>query len=195
MLVKYIIGIDEAGRGPLAGPVAVGAVCVGVNFKKSFLKGIKDSKGLSEKQREEWFRKIIEEMKRGWLSYKVSFVSARVIDKQGISKAVSKAIVRTLTRLNVSPKQVKIFLDGSLYAPKEFTQKTIIRGDETIPLISLASVIVKVLRDRRMKRYAKRFPLYKLEVHKGYGTELHRKLIKKHGPSELHRLSFLKNIL
>ena len=195
MPVKYIIGIDEAGRGPLAGPVAVGAVCVPVNFKKSFLKGIKDSKTLSEKRRKEWFRKTTEKVRSGDLSYKVSFVSARVIDKEGISKSVSKAVSRILVRLDASPKEVRVLLDGSLYAPKEFKQKTIIRGDITVPLISLASVIVKVLRDRKMEKYAKMFPIYKLEVHKGYGTKLHRKLIKKHGPSEIHRLSFLKNIV
>ncbi|MEK7514496.1 MAG: ribonuclease HII [Patescibacteria group bacterium] len=194
MAIRYIVGVDEAGRGPLAGPVSVGAICVPISFPKSFLKGVKDSKKLSKKKREEWFSKIKSASNKK-LSYQFSFATAHTIDKRGIVRAVSLSISRALSRFHVSPIKTLVLLDGGLKAPSRYPhQKTIIGGDEKEPLIALASIVAKVLRDRRMVRYAKFHPRYSFEVHKGYGTALHRKLLKKYGPSIIHRRSFIKNL-
>lgn len=190
--IRYIVGIDEAGRGPLAGPVSVGAVVIPVRFPRSFFKGIRNSKALSLEKREKWFLKLQKEK----ILYGVSFSSSITIDKKGITKAVQACIKRLLDRLELNPKYSLVLLDGSLKAPAVYPfQKTIIGGDEKEPIISLASIVAKVLRDRKMVRYSKMYPNYFLEVHKGYGTQLHLKLIKKYGPSNIHRTSFLKNIL
>lgn len=196
---SVLIGIDEAGRGPLAGPVSVGVFAVkSKSIPKDFL-GVKDSKQLSEIQREEWFSKIRLAQKSGKISYTVSFSSAAVIDKRGISYAIRSAISRSLKKLeknNFISLNSKILLDGSLKAPDKFkNQKTIIDGDAKEPIIALASICAKVLRDRKMKKLAEIYPQYSFEIHKGYGTKVHYKAIKKHGISKIHRRSFLKNII
>lgn len=189
-----VVGIDEAGRGPLAGPVAIGAVLINPNFRKKFLKGIKDSKQLSQEERELWYSLAIEAKKVGDLNFSVSLVSAEVIDKRGISYAISLGIKRCLLKLEV-PLRAKIFLDGGIKAPSEFKhQLTVIRGDEKIPIIALASILAKVARDRLMIKKSKEFPEYGFHLHKGYGTFMHRIALKLYGPSSLHRLSFLKKI-
>lgn len=193
---KYIIGIDEAGRGPLAGPVSVGVVIVPADFDMKLLKGVRDSKKLSELQREVWYKKLKIWGEQKILNYKVCLVSAATIDKLGISYAIRKAIRICLAKLEVNPKNCSVLLDGSLKAPAEFkNQKTIIGGDDKVKLISLASIAAKVTRDRKMKNLAKIFPSFSFEIHKGYGTALHIKAIRKHGPSEIHRESFIKNIM
>ena len=189
------MGIDEAGRGPLAGPVMVGAVAANVKFKNrnvKFLKGIKDSKRLSAKKREEWFKKIKNNPK---LKYSVVSISHSIIDKKGISYALHLAVERCINNLKIENQKLKILLDGSLYAPKEYKQKTIIKGDEKIPVISAASIIAKVTRDRQMVRLAKKYPLYGFNVHKGYGTLFHRKMLKKHGFSKIHRKTFCTRLI
>ena len=187
---KWHIGIDEAGRGPLAGPVSVGAVMVKSDFDFSIFKNLKDSKKLSESKREEFFEVIDKKIK-----YKVVMVSNKVIDKKGISYAIKFAIKSLLKKLNPNIKNTKIFLDGSLKAPQEFTQETIIKGDEKIPTISLASIMAKVTRDRHMKKISNKYPAFNFDIHKGYGTRKHIEAIKKHGPSELHRKSFISRII
>ena len=190
--MAFIVGIDEAGRGPLAGPVAVGGVMAKQGFVKKFCAGIKDSKKLSPADRELWFTLAIEAKKRGELDFTVALVSEKVIDKRGITYAIKLGIKRCLATLKV-PSDAQIFLDGSLKAPEEFRyQKTIIKGDEKIPIISLASIAAKVVRDRRMTRLAKIFPQYGFEVHKGYGTLAHMRAIGKYGLTASHRRSFLK---
>lgn len=194
MEIKHIIGIDEAGRGPLAGPVAVGAVICSVSFNMRLITGVKDSKKLSEKQREEWFAKLKNLKKSGLVDYKVSLVGAKIIDKKGISFAVRKGIANCLKRLEADHRISKVLLDGSLKAPKRFSsQSTIIGGDDKIKLISLASVAAKVTRDRKMKKLAEIFPEYSFDIHKGYGTAGHLRAIKKWGKSPIHRRSFLRN--
>lgn len=197
---EMIIGIDEAGRGPLAGPVAVGAVIIlklhhtPKFWKSNFgnLPKLKDSKKLSEKQREVWFEFLKEEKKQGNLNFAVALVSEKVIDKQGIVKAIKIGISNCLKKLKADPDSVEILLDGSLKAPPEFVnQKTIIKGDESEPIISLASIVAKVTRDRTMVNLAKRYPGYGFEVHKGYGIKAHYKAIKKLGISVIHRKSYL----
>lgn len=190
---RILVGVDEAGRGPLAGPLAVGIVVLPRRYLKEFAQ-IRDSKKLTSAKRQIWFDKLRKERKRGTLDFRVSCVGNAIIDKKGISYAARCGIRRCLQRLEVSPAQSEILLDGLLYAPKKFLlQKTVIKGDERVPIIALASVAAKVVRDGKMTRLAKRFPQYGFEIHKGYGTALHRKRILKHGPSPIHRRSFLKN--
>ena len=192
--MMHVVGIDEAGRGPLAGPVSVGLVKIPAGFNKRFFKGIKDSKQLTLVEREFWFALATEARKRGELDFKVSLVSEKIIDKHGISHALRLGIKRCLLTLRVNNKS-KIFLDGSLKAPVEFkNQLTVIRGDEKIPVISLASICAKVIRDRKMVKLSKKFPEFNFHINKGYGTLMHRKAIQKYGLTELHRRSFLKKL-
>ena len=184
-MARYIIGVDEVGRGPLAGPVTVAAVCA-KSFRK--FRGIRDSKKFSEKQRGEWLKKI--NGTQG-LKISVSSVGPALIDRLGISAAARLAVGRCLKKLAIGRKPHAIVLDGSLYAPRTYlNQETIIRGDEKIPLIAAASIVAKTHRDKKMSRLSKEYPLYNFHVHKGYGTKLHRKLVKKHGLCDIHRRSF-----
>ena len=189
------------GRGPLAGPVAVGACVISVLnnerlIEEGFFAGIKDSKKLSEKKREEWLDKIKECKAKGDLDYCVSFVSNKIIDEKGIVYSIRFALMENLKKLKINPLNSMILLDGGLKAPEEFIfQQTIIKGDEKEPIISLASIAAKVARARKMVEYSRKFPQYGFEIHKGYGTLLHRENIKKHGLSELHRKSFCKKYL
>ena len=190
----HIVGIDEAGRGPLAGPVSIWAVKIGRNFNKKFFKGIKDSKKLSAEERELWFALAAEARRRGDLDFCVSLVSEGIIDKHGIAYAVRLGIKRCLKRLEVEDS-AQIFLDGGIKAPEKYIhQTTIIKGDEKVPVISLASICAKVVRDRRMVRLSKSYPEYAFHIHKGYGNKAHREAIRKYGSTELHRRTFLKNI-
>lgn len=192
--MQYVVGIDEAGRGPLAGPVAVGAVKVLPGFGRKFFKGIKDSKKLSEEDRELWFALATEAHKRGELDFAVSLVSEKVINRKGISYAIRLGIKRCLAALDVS-EDSQIFLDGGIKAPENFThQLTVIKGDEKIPIISLASIVAKVTRDRKMVRLSKKFPKFNFHIHKGYGTSMHRQAIRKYGSTEAHRQTFIKRL-
>jgi ribonuclease HII len=206
---RFLIGIDEAGRGPLAGPVAVGVFVVRSKKTLKMFKGVRDSKKLSEFQREAFFLKIKAAKKSGHVHYAVSFSSARIIDKKGIMPAIKSALNRSLKKiernfvlgrtshksLGRTLSECHILLDGSLKAPHRYAnQKTIIGGDDIEPVISLASICAKVLRDRKMTRLARKHPHYGLEIHKGYGTKAHYKAIKKHGFSKEHRRSFLKGV-
>ena len=201
--MHYLIGIDEAGRGPLAGPVAVGAVLVPVDFDWKLVEGVRDSKKLSEKKREEIFVRASELEKSHSLRYAVSTSSAAYIDRYGIVPAIKRALAEALSKLTEDgPLHAKdgpryeILLDGGLHAPSQFsTQKSIIRGDDTEPIISLASIMAKVTRDRLMKRLSAKYPEYDFHVHKGYGTLAHRSAIQMYGLSEVHRTTFCSRIL
>lgn len=193
---KHIVGIDEVGRGPLAGPVVVCACKIPESFDPVHFEGIKDSKKLSPQKREEWYLKISALKSKGELDFAFSFVSAAEIDSIGISKAIQKAIHESLGALKLSPESTQILLDGSLKAPERFeAQDTIIKGDEKVPVISAASIVAKVMRDRYMEEQSRAYPEYGFDAHKGYGTSVHIKAIRKHGASPLHRKSFLKSIL
>ncbi len=196
MRTQFIIGIDEAGRGPLAGPVAVGVVMVrsGFNIRRAF-SNVADSKKLSEKKREEIYKLLLARKVAGDVYFCIRFVGNAYIDKHGITRAVHNSIYKGVRLLAPSPKGVRIVLDGLLHAPEEYKQKTIVRGDVTEPIISLASIAAKVERDRLMKKLAKKYPKYGLEVHKGYGTLNHRKAIKCFGLSDIHRKTFCKNLI
>ena len=189
---NFLIGIDEAGRGPIAGPVAVGVVILFPHFDLKQLCGIKDSKQLNSQKREIWFKKAREFQKNGFLDFAVSFSSEKTIDTKGIVPAIRMSLARALKKVCNDPLQTHIFLDGGLFAGKEYPfQETIIRGDETLSIIALASIIAKVKRDKKMIEYGRMFPLYGFEQHKGYGTDAHYRAIHKHGIISLHRKSFL----
>ncbi len=212
---QWIIGIDEVGRGPLAGPLTVAAVAAMINHKsqttrfakvsarrahnKQFpklkiLKNIKDSKKLSPIKREEWNEKI-----RGKFMYAIASVGPATIDRIGISRAARLAVSRCLKKLAAfslpSATHAFVILDGGLYAPRMYAnQETIIKGDERHPFIAAASIVAKVHRDACMRRLHKKFSLYGFNRHKGYGTAFHREALKTHGLSSVHRRSFCDNI-
>lgn len=195
--MKWIIGIDEAGRGPLAGPVAVGVFAVEKRVMSKLARNngilslVKDSKQCSERMREDLYEKLKVCCQNRYIKYAVGFSTARYIDKYGIVKAIQSAMMKALDTLELNPRNCEVFLDGSLIAPAFYkNQKTIIKGDALIPVISAASICAKVERDRVIKRLGKKYPVYSFEIHKGYGTILHRKLIKQHGLSTIHRKSF-----
>ncbi len=191
--IHRTVGIDEAGRGPLAGPVAVGAVLVPKGFDWELIPGVADSKMLSEKKREEIFRRARQLHTEGQLTIAVALVSEKVIDRKGISHAIRVGVLRCLKKVQAEPNTVRVLLDGSLKAPSQYLdQQTIIKGDMTEKEIGLASICAKVTRDRKMLLLSKRYPEYGFEIHKGYGTALHRKNIKKHGLSDIHRTTFCK---
>ena len=197
-LPRYLVGIDEAGRGPLAGPVAVGAFALKSRATLKKFRGVKDSKQLSPKQREEWFRRIRTAAKADEAFYAVSFARAETIDSRSLSYAIYSALNRSLKKLESWSKECRsgeILLDGSLYASHRYVdQTTIIDGDAKEPIIALASICAKVLRDRRMVKAAREFPGYGFEIHKGYGTKAHYRALKKHGLTPMHRRSFLGKI-
>lgn len=198
---NYIIGIDEVGRGALAGPVTVAAIVLPINIRTSQVHRtcdvpkLKDSKKLSLRQREIWFDFI----KKSALSYEIAAVSPKIIDKINISNAANLAATRALQALTTDNKQLtsdnyKIYLDGGLRLNKVRCQmsdvRCIIKGDEKIPAISLASIVAKVSRDRLMKKLHKKYPRYDFIHNVGYGTKKHIKAIKKYGLSQIHRRSF-----
>ncbi len=199
--MNSIFGIDEAGRGPIAGPVAVGVFRIDIpqsDFKKIINKAklkLKDSKKLNHKQREEWFEVIKKWKKEGKCDYSATLVSAKDIDSLGIVPSINKALSKSLYKLQNKDYKL-ILLDGGLKAPKEFSrQKTIIKGDEKEPVISLASICAKVTRDRYMCKISKKYPKYNFYLHKGYGTREHYGAIRRHGISPIHRKTFLKKVL
>ncbi|MEA2715578.1 MAG: ribonuclease [Candidatus Parcubacteria bacterium] len=193
--MRYLIGIDEAGRGPLAGPVAVAAFAVKSKAALRIFRGVKDSKQLRPEQRDEWFTLIRSCAKKGTAMYAVSMSRAETIDRQGLSRAVAAALgrcLKKLERLGCAAERARILLDGLLYASPRFEdQQTIIDGDSKEPVIALASICAKVTRDRRMILLAKKHPEYGFDMHKGYGTKAHYRAIKKYGLLPIHRKSFL----
>lgn len=190
--MKFMLGVDEAGRGPLAGPIAVGVVAVPERFliTREF-PGIVDSKQMTPLARAKMFQLLRRRMRDGDIRFCVRYTGAQRIDEWGLSRAVARATARAVRFLAPEPDGISVYLDGLLKAPIEYDQQTIIGGDEAVPIIALASIAAKVLRDRLMVRFAKEFPEYGFEKHKGYGTEEHYRALKKHGPCDIHRRSFL----
>jgi ribonuclease HII len=193
---RYIIGIDEVGRGPLAGPVSVGVFCVPEEHMHR-IESLhpKDSKSISEKKREKIAQELQELQKQGFCRFVCISVSATDIDTQGIVPCITFALNRGLEKLNISPDETHVYLDGGLRAPDDYkNQETIIQGDQKIPVISCASIMAKVYRDGLMVEHAKTYPVYGFEKHKGYGTKAHCQAIQKHGVCPLHRVSFCRNV-
>lgn len=194
-MTKYILGVDEAGRGPLAGPVAVGIVCFEEGYGPlTVFPNLNDSKKLTEKKREAIYQLLLEEQQKGNVSFCVKWGSAKMIDAKGLTHAVVQGVHAGVRLLLPDPTHGKVYLDGLLKAPPEYEQETVVHGDALIPAIMLASVVAKVSRDRLMKEIASKYPEYGFEVHKGYGTKAHYAAIKKHGPCEIHRQLFLRKM-
>jgi len=189
---KWIIGVDEVGRGPLAGPVAVGVFATSDPLFYKKIIGIRDSKKLSERDRVTLCKKLTHFPES---RVAVSFASVKMIDTKGISFSIQNAIKKSFKKIQIDPTDCEVFLDGSLRAPVEYVcQKTIIRGDVTEPIISAAAIVAKVKRDIYMKNMDKKYPKYHFGKHKGYGTKEHIEFIQNKGICPLHRVSFCKNI-
>jgi len=208
---NFIIGIDEVGRGPLAGPVVVCALAMPreLRIRNKKLGKLRDSKKLTAKQREGWCKWIKANPR---IFYAAARVYPRRIERFNISQAANIAATCACLRLfkklvpepfeeqrytsYIAPK-IKVLLDGGLYLKlppllaSRYSQKTIVRGDEKFTCIKLASIIAKVTRDAFMNRLHKKFPQYGFASHKGYGTAAHFAAIKKHGPSPVHRKTFM----
>lgn len=193
-IMKWIVGVDEAGRGPLAGPVSVGVAKVPIDFDWSLIPEVGDSKQIKEEKREEVFKRAQDLRHHQQIDFSVAMVGSSVIDEKGIVYAINLAMSRCIKKLKLSETECDFKLDGSLYAPDKFTQETIIKGDSLEPSIGLASIAAKVTRDKYMKRIARQYFQYGFEVHKGYGTKLHRENITKYGRCPIHRTSYCKNI-
>lgn len=198
--VKYIVGIDEVGRGPLAGPVTVCVLSCEketyTKLKKSKLlpKLGKDSKKLTKLEREKYSKILKQLSDEKKIFFSINHISNKIIDSKGLTFSINRALTLGISKLKIKPKNSEIVLDGGLKAGREFiNQKTIIKGDEKEKVIAWASILAKVNRDELMLKFSKQFPDYSFELHKGYGTEKHRLAIKKHGLSSLHRESFCNN--
>lgn len=184
---KYICGIDEAGRGPLAGPVVVASV---IMPEDSMIEGVNDSKKVSEKKREKLYEQIIQEA----ISYSVGIVDQQEIDRVNILNATKAGLTQSVKGLDVKPDIIlvdaltNIDTCGIPYVP-------IIKGDAKSYSIAAASIIAKVTRDRIMRQWDEIYPVYGFEKHKGYGTAAHISAIKENGICPLHRLSFVKNFI
>jgi ribonuclease HII len=194
--VKYVIGIDEVGRGPLAGPVVLAAVCIpnGLRIQTKIGK-LKDCKKLLPKKREEWANYLRAHPK---VKYALSRIYPRGIEKLNISQAANRAAYKACMRLISQNKlrfgEFKILLDGGLYPRSEkvtLLSQTVVRGDEKFTAIKIASIFAKVERDKYLVKLSKVYPQYGFEEHKGYATVRHRKALRKYGPTEIHRLTFL----
>lgn len=184
---KYICGIDEAGRGPLAGPVVVASVILP---QDSMIEGVNDSKKISEKKREKIFEQITKEA----ISYGIGIIGQNEIDEINILNATKKGLNISLKELSVKPDYILVdalYGIDTLGVPYE----SIIKGDSKSYSIAAASIIAKVTRDRIMKQWAEVYPQYGFEQHKGYGTLKHREAIKEYGLCPLHRRSFTKNFI
>jgi ribonuclease HII len=193
---KWIVGIDEVGRGPLAGPIYVcGVAILEKDYRKAQWKGLTDSKLMTPKNREKWCDKAKELEATGKIKIVIASRSAEMIDKKGISVCTKDCITSILKKLTINPKETMVLLDGGLKAPKEYVQETIIKGDQKEKVISLASVVAKVSRDKMMVKLHKTYPDYKWDKNKGYGTKAHILALKNKGFSSFHRQSFLKLIL
>ncbi len=182
---KLIAGVDEAGRGPLAGPVACAAVIMPLD-KDRIIPGVDDSKKLTEKKRGELYKKIVENA----LCYNVVFIDHTVIDEINILNAAKRGMKTALETLKIRPD---IALIDAVKLDLDFPSLPIIHGDALSYSIAAASILAKVERDRLMREYDKKYPEYGFSRHKGYATANHRALISKFGKCEIHRESFLKN--
>jgi ribonuclease HII len=178
---KNIIGVDEAGRGPLAGPVVAAAVSLVPGW---FLEGLNDSKKLSPRVREKFFPII----KRNSLGYGVGIVDVATIDRINILQAALLAMKYAVEALPIRANL--LLIDGNKSIDIEIDQWTIVKGDSLSHSIAAASVLAKVTRDKIMEQYHKQFPHYAFDRHKGYGTSLHRNSIKEYGPCPIHRRTF-----
>ena len=183
--IELICGVDEAGRGPLAGPVCAAAVILprGIDIE-----GLNDSKKLTEKKREKLFDTICSEA----LSYGIAFASVDEIEQMNILNAAMLAMNRAIDRLSVKPALALI--DGNRDSAIRMPSRCVVKGDAKCADIAAASILAKVSRDRYMLKMAEKYPEYHFEKHKGYGTKLHYEALREYGPCEIHRPSFLRKM-
>lgn len=182
-----VAGIDEAGRGPLAGPVCVACVIMPLDDDK-IIEGINDSKKLTEKKR----NLLFEEIKKVAIDYKIILIDEKTIDEINILNATKLGMKNALNGLKNKPYCVLI---DAVKIDTDIKQENIIHGDAISYNIAAASILAKVTRDRLMLDYAEKYPEYGFEKHKGYGTKLHIEMLKKYGKCEIHRDSFIKNFV
>ncbi len=185
--IQYICGIDEAGRGPLAGPVVVGAVILP---EYSFIEGVNDSKKVSEKKRERVYEQIIAEA----ISYGVGIVDQKTIDEINILNATKLGVKLALEQMKTKPDLILVDALNNMDT-LGIPFKSVIKGDAKHYSIAAASIIAKVTRDRIMQEWDELYPVYGFAKHKGYGTSAHIQAIKENGPCILHRQSFIKNFI
>lgn len=181
-----VCGVDEAGRGPLAGPVCAAAVILP---KDTIIEGVNDSKKLSEKKREALFEVI----KREAVSYSIAYASVEEIEELNILNATMLAMKRAVEGLNIKADYAMI--DGNRQPDLNIKSEAVVKGDAKSMSIACASILAKVSRDRLLYEYAKEYPQYSFEKHKGYGTKVHVEALKEYGPCPYHRMSFLGKIL
>ncbi|MBE6755823.1 MAG: ribonuclease HII [Ruminococcaceae bacterium] len=182
---NVVCGVDEAGRGPLAGPVCAAAVILPDGL---VIDELDDSKKLTEKKRDALYDVICEEA----IAYGIAFASVEEIEEMNILQATFLAMKRAVESLSVKPDLALV--DGNQKPPLEIQARTLVKGDAKSPSIAAASILAKVTRDRLMTEIAEQYPQYEFPKHKGYGTKLHYEKIMEHGISPVHRRSFLKKI-
>ncbi len=183
--VSLICGVDEAGRGPLAGPVCAAAVILPRNIE---IVGLNDSKKLSEKSREKLYDEICEKA----MCFGIAFASVEEIEEFNILNAAMLAMNRAIAQLEPQPELALI--DGNRSSAIEINSRCVIKGDAKCADIAAASILAKVTRDRYMLEMAEKYPEYHFERHKGYGTKLHYEALREYGPCEIHRPSFLRKM-
>lgn len=183
--VELICGVDEAGRGPLAGPVCAAAVILPRGLE---IEGLNDSKKLSEKKRDKLFDAICAEA----VSYGIAFASVEEIEEINILNAAMLAMNRAIERLSVKPALALV--DGNRNSAIKMPSRCVVKGDAKCADIAAASILAKVTRDRYMLEMAEKYPEYHFEKHKGYGTKLHYETLREYGPCEIHRPSFLRKM-
>ena len=194
MKKRLAAGIDEVGRGPLAGPVVACAIVIlpkpGLRIPKPSLGKtgkFKDSKKLSQKQREKYYRLFLKHPNIQW---GIGRVAEKTIDRINIYQATKLAMERAVHNLSKKVLPGFLYIDGTMKIKTAIPQKAVVRGDETIQLCTMASIIAKVTRDRLMIHYHKKYPRYGFNLHKGYGTKLHIEMLKRYGVCLVHRKSF-----
>ena len=183
--VELICGVDEAGRGPLAGPVCAAAVILPRGLD---IEGLNDSKKLSEKKRDKLFDAICAEA----VSYGIAFASVVEIEEINILNAAMLAMNRAIERLSVKPALALV--DGNRNSAIKMPSRCVVKGDAKCADIAASSILAKVTRDRYMLEMAEKYPEYHFEKHKGYGTKLHYETLREYGPCEIHRPSFLRKM-
>lgn len=183
--VSLICGVDEAGRGPLAGPVCAAAVILPRGIE---IAGLNDSKKLSEKKREKLYDEICDKA----ISFGIAFATVDEIEKLNILNAAMLAMNRAIAQLDPQPELALI--DGNRNSAIEIRSQYVVKGDAKCADIAAASILAKVTRDRYMLEMAEKYPEYHFEQHKGYGTKLHYEALREHGPCEIHRPSFLRKM-
>lgn len=189
--MQYAVGIDEVGRGPVAGPVTVCALqWLSQESPDHILAGIRDSKKLTPRARTLWFEQA--KQLKTTVRFSVYSSEAAAIDTDGIIKALAAAATKTLEELDQQQKVQHVYADYSLPVPAHYAQSHHVKGDETNPLITFASIIAKVMRDAVMCQHDRHFPHYAFAKNKGYGTKEHRTALQKHGMTPIHRKTFLK---